>query len=193
MKIKSTALLCDLLKQTGENLVAVEEFKTRSFEALNYHPAPGTWSVLECIEHLNYYGNFYLPEMEKQIAASSYPSEEFFKSGFLGNYFAKSMRPKEKLNKMKTLKSQDPLNKQLDGAVLDVFVDHQLQLISLLKKAKKVSLTKTKTNISITKYLRLRLGDTLRVVIYHNQRHIKQAQNVLKTLTRETAASEVKV
>ena len=194
MKIKSAGLLQDLKDRTAQNLSAVEKFKLLGEEELNFHPAAGAWSVLECIEHLNFYGNFYLPEMEKQITASPYPAEEFFHSGFLGNYFAQSMLPKEKLNKMKTLKSQNPLGKQLDKNVLEIFTDHQLQMINLLKKAELVSLSKTKTSISITKYLRLRLGDTMRVVIYHNQRHIKQAQNVLKVLSSTPeSASGVKV
>lgn len=194
MKIRVTSLLDELRERTKENLAAVEEFKQRSFEELNSRTAPNSWSVLECIEHLNFYGNFYLPEMERQIAASPYPAEEFFKSGLIGNYFAESMLPKEKQHKMKTLKSQDPIGKELDRKVLEIFTDHQLQLINLLERAGTVSLTKTKTGISITKYLRLRLGDTFRVVIYHNQRHIKQAQNVLLTLvTASPGSREIRV
>ncbi|MGB3549023.1 MAG: hypothetical protein WBA17_18760 [Saprospiraceae bacterium] len=36
-------------------------------------------------------------------------------------------------------------------------------------------MNRTKTAVSITKLIRLRLGDTLRVVVYHNQRHVAQA------------------
>lgn len=194
MKINSTALLKDLLERTKQNLSAVEDFRSHTFEDLNFRTQPGSWSVLECIEHLNFYGYFYLPEMEKQITASPYPAVETFKSGLLGNYFAVSMLPKEKLNKMKTLKSQDPIGKTLGREVLDVFVDQQLHLLNIIEKAKQVDLSKTKTGISITKYLRLRLGDTMRVVIYHNQRHIKQAQNVLKALAPASeSASGVKI
>ena len=183
MKIKSTALLKDLLERTRQNLSAVEDLRSHTFDDLSFRTQPGSWSVLECIEHLNFYGYFYLPEMEKQIAASPYPAAETFKSGLLGNYFAESMLPKEKLNKMKTLKSQDPIGNTLGREVLDVFVDQQLHLLNIFEKAKHVDLSKTKTGISITKHLRLRLGDTMRVVTYHNQRHIKQAQNILKALS----------
>lgn len=194
MKLKSTTLLKDLLERTKQNLTAVEDFRAHAVEDLNLRTHPGSWSVLECIEHLNFYGYFYLPEMEKQIAASPYPAVEIFKSGLLGNYFAESMLPKEKLNKMKTLKNQDPIGKVLNREVLDVFVDQQLHLLNIIERAKQVDLCRTKTGISITKYLRLRLGDTMRVVIYHNQRHIKQAQNVLKALAPAPEnASGVKV
>ncbi len=57
-------------------------------------------------------------------------------------------------------------------------------LLDVLDMSKKVNLTKTKTGISISKWLKLRLGDTFRVVIYHNQRHILQAKKVLKEVNR---------
>lgn len=179
MRTTTTALIDDLLSRTHENLFAAEEFKALSLEDLASRPAPGSWSALECFEHLNYYGNYYIPEIEKQISKSPYPAEETFRSGLLGNYFAKSMLPKEKQGKMKTLKSQNPIGKSLNKDVVDLFIDHQHQLLILLDRARQVNLTRTKTGISITKYLRLRLGDTFRVLVYHNQRHILQAKRAL--------------
>ena len=136
--------------------------------------------MLECIEHLNLYGDFYLPEIENRIRQSKYPATSNFKSGWLGNYFAKSMLPREKLNKMKTFKDKNPLGSQLDKSTLDRFTQQQKKTLDLLDKARKVSLNHTKTSVSISKWITLKLGDTFRVVIYHNQRHLVQAANVLK-------------
>ncbi|MFM7022373.1 MAG: hypothetical protein ACKOXB_05295 [Flavobacteriales bacterium] len=58
-------------------------------------------------------------------------------------------------------------------------MDQQKQTLELLEAAGKVDLKKVKTSVSISKFIRLRLGDTFRFVIYHNQRHIAQAQKVL--------------
>lgn len=193
MKTTTTALIDDLLSRTHENLFAAEEFKALSFIDLNSRPAPGSWNVLECFEHLNYYGKFYIPEIDKQISKSPHPAEEAFRSGFLGNYFAKSMLPKEKQGKMKTLKSQDPIGKTLSKEVVDLFIDHQHQLLILLDRAKKVSLNRTKTGISISKYLRLRLGDTFRVLVYHNQRHILQAKRTLIRASENPASIKQQV
>ena len=55
----------------------------------------------------------------------------------------------------------------------------QERMISLLRMARVADLTRTKTAISLTKLLKLRLGDTFRFVIYHVERHILQADNVL--------------
>ena len=104
--------------------------------------------------------------------------KENFKSGFLGNYFAKSMLPKEKLNKMKTFKDKNPIGSKLDKSTIDNFILQQEQILNLLEKAREVDLNKTKTAISISKWIKLKMGDTFRVVIYHNERHLVQANKI---------------
>lgn len=179
MKMKSEALLRDLMERTRQIIDKAESLKAESNEVLNYKINLEEWSILECLEHLNWYGRFYLPEISKRIHQTSSRQEPDFKSGWLGEYFAKSMLPKEKLNTMKTFKSMNPINNQLDRTVIDVFIHQQNQMLELLAKAEKVSLNKTKTAISITKWIQLKLGDAFRVVIYHNQRHVKQVERVL--------------
>jgi len=177
--MESAILLEELITMTKNNSDEVEKLALLSFDKLNYKPNTETWSILECIEHLNKYGRFYIPEIREKINPSKHQSENRFKSGVLGSYFAKSMLPKEELNKMKTFKSMNPNNSKLDTAVLSEFRTQQNEILQLLETAKKVSLTKTKTSISISKLIKLRLGDTFRVVIYHNLRHIVQAKKLI--------------
>jgi hypothetical protein len=118
--------------------------------------------------------------MERKIRNSHTKSEKEFKSGFLGNYFANSMLPKAKLNKMKTFKDKNPLNATLDHSVIDRFLKQQLQLLELLELSKNVSLNKVKTSISITKLIKLKLGDTFRFYINHMLRHMNQIDNILR-------------
>ena len=106
--MESEKLIDDLIQQTQSNLNMAEGFKQLNETVLNHKTSPKSWSVLECIEHLNRYGDFYLPEIQRRINASNHPNTKTFKSSWLGNYFAESMLPKEKLNKMKTFKSMDP-------------------------------------------------------------------------------------
>ena len=143
-----------------------------------------SWSILECLEHLNRYGDFYIPEINNSIHTSQKAKDNEFRSGLLGNYFAKSMLPKEKLNKMKTFKVMDPVGSNLDSSILKKFITQQNTLLELLEQAKTVSLIKNKTRVSISKWIKLRLGDTLRIVIYHNLRHIIQAEKVMKEVSR---------
>lgn len=80
---------------------------------------------------------------------------------------------------MKTFKSMDPSGSHLNRVVLDTFIEQQVQLIQLLTEAMDSDLSRVKTAISISKWIKLRLGDTFRVVVYHNLRHVLQAKNLL--------------
>lgn len=184
MTLTSEKLLQDLLEITRENVNTVENFKNNSIELLNWKENLESWSVLECIEHLNRYGDFYIPEITNKMNTSNTKSSQLFKSNWLGRYFSESVSYKDKLNKMKTFKSMNPLNSNLNMATLEKFIRQQQQIIELLDKSKNINLDKTKTAISISKLIKLKLGDTYRVLIFHNQRHIKQAENVLNKASR---------
>lgn len=180
MTINSEKLISDLIETTRVNLNEVEQFNQLSIDDLNFKLTKDSWSVLETIEHLNLYGDYYLPEIKSRINKNSNNAQENFNAGVLGNYFTKLMEPKESMKKMKTLIDKDPIGSQLSKSVIDTFLKQQQTILELLNKSRVVNLTKTKTSISISKFIKLRLGDTFRFVIAHNQRHILQAQNVLK-------------
>ncbi|EJL68576.1 DinB family protein [Chryseobacterium populi] len=186
MKISSLQLISELKEITSQNVQYTETLLNRPENELNYRALENSWSVLECIEHLNRYGNFYIPEINRRMPAStSGPApKKTFSPGVLGNYFAKSMLPKEKLNAMKTFKTMNPIHSRLDKNVLNIFIDQQNQWSDLLERAKNIDLEKTKTGISISKLIKLKLGDTFRFITYHNLRHIEQAKRVLEMKDR---------
>src|SRR5690606_33104244 len=95
-------LLTELTSLTRQHIQAAQSFKQMTLESLNRKPTNGGWSILECVEHLNRYGDFYILEIKRRIQNAQYRPSAVFKPGVLGNYFAKSMLPREQLNKMKT-------------------------------------------------------------------------------------------
>ena len=179
MKIPTLQLIDELQKITDENIQFAENLLNQPDEKLNFRLSENSWSILECLEHLNRYGNFYIPEIRKRIENSDTKPTEIFSSGILGNYFTNSMLPKDKLNTMKTFKSMNPIHSKLDRSVLNEFIAQQKQMIHLLNEAKNIDLNKVKTSISISNLIKLKLGDTFRFVIYHNLRHINQAKRNL--------------
>ncbi len=178
--MQSENLILELIEVTRKNLNFATLLKQKSDNDLNWKKDSESWSVLECLEHLNLYGNYYIPEFEKTIKNAKTQSEIQFESSVLGNYFAESLLPKEKLNRMKTFKNKNPLNSDLNKKGIDRFITQQIQIIDLLNKSRKVSLNKERIKISITKWIKLKLGDTFRVVINHNVRHIKQIERILE-------------
>lgn len=176
--MNSEKLVASLIQQTNQIIQTVEKLKVKEIHLLTWKQNPTSWSVLECLEHLNLYGDFYLPEIDSKIKSSKSKFEAEFKSGVLGNYFAKSMLPQDKMKKMNTFKDKNPLNSKLDLSVIDKFISQQMQFIDLLNQAKNVSLNKTKITTSISKLIKLKLGDTFQFLINHNLRHLKQIERV---------------
>jgi hypothetical protein len=176
-------LIQTLAEQTRKTIDQVEKLKTNDLQTLTWKQSETSWSILECIEHLNLYGDFYLPEIENKIKSSNTRSEPEFKSGILGGYFANSMLPKEKLNKMKTFKDKNPLNATLDKTVLDRFIDQQVKFLDLLDRSGKVSLNKVRIATSISSLIRLKLGDTFQFLTNHIIRHLKQIERIQTGVT----------
>lgn len=176
--MQSEKLLEKLVEDSKQIINKVEKLKSIDLKYLKWKETENSWSILECLEHLNLYGEFYLPQIEAKIIQSNTKFEPNFKSGFLGNYFSKSMLPKEKLNKMKTFKDKNPLHSNLDKTVIDKFINQQLQLIELLSKSKNVSLNKVKIQTSILSIISLKLGDTFQFIINHIFRHLSQIDQI---------------
>ncbi len=147
-------------------------------QQLNFRTDEKSWSILECVEHLNLYGKFYLPEIEKTIKSSETKWESEFKSGILGSYFAKSMLPKENGNKMKTFKDKNPINSKLEKSAIDHCIKQQIKILELLNQSRRISLNKVRIKTSIAAFIRLKLGDTFQFLINHNIRLLKQIETL---------------
>lgn len=179
MTFSSGLLLDELISTTQSHLNRAIELHEMEDDTLNWKASQDSWSVLECLEHLNLYGDFYLPTIDKSISNCKYPPKGLFKSGILGNYFAKSMLPEGKRNKMKTFKDKYPSGSMLKKNTIHKFIDQQQEMISLLNRAKSINISKAKTSITIASWLKLKLGDTFRFVINHNTRHMQQIEDTL--------------
>lgn len=185
MKFNTTELLADLIERTRININTVEKFRDLPIEELNHKENTEKWSVLECIEHLNLYGDFYNPEIRRSIESSTSKPNEVFKSGIIGDYFVKTMLPKKKLNKMKTFKDKNPSGSSLDLNVIDRFIRQQKDFLELIENSRNINLTNTKTAITISKLLKLRLGDTFRFSVAHNERHLIQAKETISKVKNQ--------
>jgi hypothetical protein len=182
MQTDNTTLIEEMLTLTDKCSDAVRKFKGLPEHQLNYRKSPTSWSILECIEHLNRYGDFYLPALEKAILshAPKYPAR-IYKSGLIGDYFARLMKiTNGKMVRMKTPADKNPLGSALSVTTIDRFLKQQDMLRSLLHQARQADLTNTKVPISLTKLIKLRLGDTFRFFVYHIERHVIQAEGLIQ-------------
>ena len=88
-------LLDRLENETREILLRTNYLLQEDPEKLLQQPAPGQWSVSQVIEHLNTYGRYYLPLLQKALKKAPVARGDQYKPGWLGNYFTKMMLAKD--------------------------------------------------------------------------------------------------
>lgn len=160
---------------------AIHQFQNLTEKELLQAATDGGWSIAQCLEHLNSYGDYYLPLIEKNLKGADNQSEKgSFKSSWLGNYFIRMMEPTTGKKKFKAFKGHIPVLELDAYAVIAEFIRQQEQLLDLLKKAEKLDLNSIRIPISITRFIKLKLGDVFQFIIAHDERHIQQAMRVHK-------------
>lgn len=193
MQIKNEELIDHLLSLTEKSVHAARKFKELPAATLNFKKTDTSWSILECLEHLTLYGDFYLPEIENQIIDNKdKKGTTVFRSGMIGNFFVNLIKVKNgKVYKIKSPKDKNPNNSLLTITTIERFIKQQELLKSLLTQAYTINLTKVKVPISLTKLIRLRLGDTFRFYVYHIERHILQAEMVVSQQSAATKSGRL--
>ncbi|NDK56929.1 DinB family protein [Pontibacter fetidus] len=178
------------LSQTTSQLqqTIANEFSALDLAALNYKPAPESWSILECLEHLNRYSRYYNAALAKAIthnADGNYvPSITY---SWLGKKSLDMVRPQNG-KKHKTVKHMNPANSALGPATIEEFLKHQQDLLQLLQAAKNTNLNKKAIPVEFFKLLKMRIGETLEFVVTHQDRHVQQALRVKQQAVVKAAA-----
>lgn len=180
-------LLEEVAGITERNLEHIKKkFSAYSDDQLNWKPNAAVWSCNEVFAHLNAYATFYHEAFNRKIEQTRFriPSVTFTSSP-LGRSAWQSM----KLGKEKNIKRKFNAPKDYNPTVtaslvksdtLQEFTVKQKELLDILEKSVAVNIRKVKVPISISKIVRLRLGDAFLFVAYHNERHMQQAINLTK-------------
>jgi DinB superfamily len=186
MTVPTRVLLQDLQDKTEHVLQDARLFSKLSLVELCTKPSNGGWSIAECLQHLNLYGDYYLPHIQAALTPNNLwqSYDTIYKSTWLGNQFVNSMLPNKKgeFNKMKAPKSKMPALAAMPENVLQLFFDQQEDYKTILSKADAYNVNKAKSSVSIMPLVKINLGDTLRFCINHHVRHIQQAMRVYHEL-----------
>lgn len=183
----TTALLKNFQQQLLEiDVYFQEQIFTAKSKLLQQKPNTGGWSVIEILDHLNYYSRWYLPRLEtsfQQSRRKNLAPQPYFKSGWLGAYFIRIMEPQTDgaiVKKMKSPKKAIPASSLNVETVLAEFEQHIHHFKSILQMADKVDLINTLVVTSLASFIRLRSGDVVGFYLAHMTRHIWQIKNALR-------------
>jgi len=157
-----------------------ESLRTLDKELLNARPTKESWSILECLEHLNKYSAHYLPLLVQQAENASPRKKKVYRPGLLGKPFAIAMHPAKRAKKMKSPKNMNPMGSSLMPSLINTFIVDQRKFLALLSALDGRSLKGSRVPISIVPIIKLHLGDMLSTLVWHNARHCLQAEEALQ-------------
>ena len=178
-RYNASQLIDQLQAHVRQMILRVTQLKTTDPGVLLEQPAPGKWSIVEILSHLNSYSSYYNKAIESSLQSNK-AAKLFFKPGWLGDFFTRLMSPSENgkvKNKMKAPKNHRPPRTLDSLPVLNEFLSNQHHLLDLLELAKTKNIGSIRTPISISQFIRLKAGDVFRFLIAHQQRHFIQLEN----------------
>lgn len=176
------------LNQRLSEIVA-NDFPNLSSDQLNWREQADKWSIAECLMHLNYVADYYFPATVKAVnnakTRKSSPQEQFTR-GCLGHCYASKFRlnlDNQMKGNIESPSKYDPkstLSSTLDDKkVIADFLERQQTLQLVLQDSRGINIQKTRVRTSFGGLVSIRLGDMLKILIYHTERHTVQAQRIL--------------
>ena len=167
-----------LESKTEQHLAdAVEHFQNMEEHLLNKPSLTIGWSITQCLEHLNSYGDYYLPRLHKGLEVHSRKGNSGkYTSSWLGAYLIKVTDPQTSRMKLKAVKRHQPIVNLPAHQTVANFIDQQETMFSLLRMAHQADVNHFKIPLSIASCVSLPIGDILNFMVAHTERHILQAK-----------------
>lgn len=178
--MRKLALLVESCSETVNT-----EFAHLRKEQLDWQPNEKSWSISQCLAHLNAYYRYYIPVFRGKISNTRFKDpQEFFSSSPLGIAVSSSVmlgKVKNVKRKLKSTKEYNPLiNTTLSlENVIQEYAVHVQEFKAVLKESATINLRKTKCPLSLRPVVKLNMGDAFIFTAYHNERHIEQMKRIL--------------
>ena len=149
----------------------------------NWQPRPDSWSVAQCIDHLNITARLYLPNLDEGIAAAirrGLYSAGPFSYNWLGRLFVHVVKPQTRM-KAKAPKAFQPPVGRSRNEVMAAFGAYQVQYVDRLRQANGLDLARARVASPIVPWIKLPLGSGFAMMAAHERRHLAQAKRVTQT------------
>jgi len=162
-------------------------FEPLSEEQIEKNPSQEKWSLAQIFEHLNLYADHYNPTLAtalNNLTSTELDSDDYYRPKQLGKWFTNTMAPKQGIVKMKmgTAKDKNPFTTGVRANVYAEFIKQQTEFVALLEQAKEVNINYKNVNTTLGSFIKLSVGDTVNVLVNHNERHMIQAMDVLSDI-----------
>ncbi len=149
-------------------------------DQLNWHPAKDSWSIAECLQHLNVGVTKTLPAFDRAISEGRSKNQLApgpFRYGWFSRMMVASMEPPPKFR----MKSPRLIRVSVGGTyrgadLLPQFAAVRDQLAERVRQADGLDLAHVRTISPVNRLLRMPLGAYFDFIIAHDRRHLWQAR-----------------
>ena len=159
---------------------ARDSFGALTIEQLNWKPAPDSWSVGQCLDHLIKSNEEFFPELDAIAAGTR--KNTFWQnwsplSGIAGAFLVSTL--KKDNQKVKTNQKMTPPS-DIGADIIERFAAHQAELAEKLRAADKAEWRKVVLTSPFVKIMTYRMDKGLEAIIEHEKRHLRQAKRVVE-------------
>jgi DinB superfamily len=165
-------------KEAGEKVRT--EFTNLSLQQLNWKPAPESWSIGQCLDHLIVSDCLYFPDLKK-IAEKKFEMTLWERWNPLNDLFGKMLvhqLQEDVKRKVNTPKIFIPSASLIDAGILERFQKHLNMLSEYISATGEVDIDKTYITSPVSKFVTYNLRNAITILIQHIHRHINQALRV---------------
>jgi hypothetical protein len=149
-------------------------------DRFNWKPAPESWSIAQCLVHLNKVDQAYVGALESGIESArerGLVGGRRIRYNFLERWFIRSMEPPPK-RRFPAPKKVVPAEDHPLEEVLERYLATKDSLLDLLRRADGLDICRAKITSPLAKFLRFRIGAAFGFIAAHDRRHLWQANQV---------------
>ena len=164
--------------QTARNLVG-----GLTEEQLNWQPAPGCWSIGQCLEHLCVTNECYLRPISDALREKPRSPVEEITPGWLGGWFIRNFAEPSPNSKRAPAPGKIRPGPRTDLSVLDRFLSGNQACRDLILRARGNDVNRIRFWNPFLPGLRFTVGTGLQLIVSHERRHLLQAKRVKDSAT----------
>jgi hypothetical protein len=151
-----------------------------SNQQFNWSPAPGAWSIGQCLDHLNVTNKLFIPIFEEGIRKGRQEgklSDGPYSYSWLSRYMFNAMQPPVK-RKSTAPKAFQPGDKKDISEVLSAWNATHDRVTEIVRDANGIDLQRIKVPSPVTSLIKYNLGMAFWIQTAHDRRHLWQAREV---------------
>lgn len=181
--MKDPAFIQEMFSKAREaGNTVTETFGALTPEQLNWKPAPETWSVGQCLDHLIVSDSLYYPVLEK-VTSGKYRMNFWQNWNPFSRFFANMLISStgEKVGKkLKSPKVFRPTAETVPAGIVANFLAHLDTLTNYIGDCRNIDIDKIHITSPVSKVVTYSLRSAIIILVHHEHRHVNQAVRVVQ-------------